>query len=69
MAGSSRLKPGEKGRIAVKVNTAGRKGSIVESVEVTSNDSLRPQVTLTIKAFVTEAGEAIKSPPEMKQPN
>jgi hypothetical protein len=54
MASSSHVKPNEKGTIAVKVNTAGRKGLIVENVEVASNDSLRTQITLTIQAYVVD---------------
>ncbi len=54
MAGSSHVKPNGKGAIAVKVNTADRKGLIIENVEVTSNDPVRPQVTLTIRAFVSD---------------
>jgi hypothetical protein len=52
MAGSSHVKPDEKGTIVMKVNTAGRNGLIVENVEVVSNDSLHPQITLTIRALV-----------------
>lgn len=54
MASSSHVKPSEKGTITVKVNTAGRKGLIVENVEVISNDSLRTQITLTIQAYVMD---------------
>jgi hypothetical protein len=56
MAGSSHIKPTEKGTVTVKLNTSGRKGLIEENVEVISNDPLRPQITLTIKAFVTDTG-------------
>jgi Protein of unknown function (DUF1573) len=56
MAGSSHIKPNEKGTVTVKLNTSGRKGLIEENVEVISNDPLRPQITLTIKAFVTDTG-------------
>jgi hypothetical protein len=54
MASSSHVKPSEKGTITVKVNTASRKGLIVENVEVISNDSLRTQITLTIQAYVMD---------------
>ncbi len=54
MAGSGRVKPNEKGAVTIKVNTAGRKGPVSESVEVVSNDVLRPQITLTIRAFVKD---------------
>ena len=55
MAGSSHVKPKEKGNIIVKINTASRKGLIVENVEVISNDFQRPQITLTIRAHVMDA--------------
>ncbi len=54
MASSSHVAPGEKGYITIKVSTAGRRGVITENVEVTSNDALRPQITLTIRAFVMD---------------
>jgi len=54
MASSSRVKPYGKGTISVKVDTANRKGLIVENVEVLSNDPVRPQVTLTIRAYVSD---------------
>ncbi len=54
MASSSHVKPSDKGAIMVKVNTAGRKGLIVENVEVMSNDPLRTQITLTIRVYVMD---------------
>ncbi|SPP99750.1 hypothetical protein NBG4_1110006 [Candidatus Sulfobium mesophilum] len=54
MASSSHVAPGEKGYITVKVNTANRRGVIVENVEVTTNDAVRPQITLTIRSVITD---------------
>ena len=54
MAGSSHVKPAEHGTITVKINTASRNGLIVENVEVISNDPLRTQVTLTIRANILD---------------
>jgi len=54
MASSSHVKTNEKGTISVKINTTNRKGMIIENVEVISNDSVRPQVTLTIRAYVND---------------
>jgi hypothetical protein len=54
MASSSHVKPNEKGTITVKINTASRRGLIVENVEVLSNDALQTQTTLTIRAYVTD---------------
>ena len=54
MAGSSHLKPGEKGVIVVKMDITGRRGSIAETVEVDSNSPDRSVITLTIKAFIPD---------------
>ena len=54
MARSSHVKLNEKGYITVKVNTASRKGHVVENVEVLCNDPERTTVTLTIQAYVME---------------
>jgi hypothetical protein len=63
MAGPSHLKPREKGSILVKVTTAGRQGQIMENVEVWSNDPARPQITLTISAYVMDTGMPFLTPP------
>lgn len=52
MASSSRLKPGEKGKIHTKVETAGRKGFISKGITVHSNDPKRPVINLTLKANI-----------------
>jgi len=54
MASSSRLKPGEKGKITAKVDIKGRRGIISKSVQVFSNDPKRPVVTLFLKAMIKE---------------
>jgi hypothetical protein len=56
MAGPSHVKPKEGGYITIKVNTANRQGPVVENVEVISNDAVRPQITLTLRAFVVDPG-------------
>ncbi len=52
MAGWGHLMPGEKGTIAVRLDTGSRKGPVEETVEVTSNDPFRPKITLTLKADI-----------------
>ena len=52
MAGSGRLKPGEKGMITARVSTALKDGLTTETVEVVSNDPKRPKIVLTLKAIV-----------------
>jgi hypothetical protein len=54
MAGPSRLKPGEKSGILVKVTTEGRSGPLAENVEVQSNDPARPEITLTLRAYIMD---------------
>jgi len=51
-AGSSRLKPGEKGKINTKFETAGRKGIVSKGITIHSNDPKRPVINLTIKADI-----------------
>ncbi len=51
MASSSHLKPGEKGKIVGKIYTNGVIGAIHKTVEVFTNDTKRPVVTLFLKAF------------------
>jgi hypothetical protein len=52
VASSSRLKPGEKGKISVKVNIQGRAGHLSKSVQVFSNDPKKKIVTLIVKANI-----------------
>lgn len=54
MARSGQVKPDDKGYITVKINTAGRKGQIVENVDVLCNAAPEVPLVLTIRAFVTE---------------
>jgi hypothetical protein len=54
MVSSDHLAPGETGRIRTTVNTAGRKGRLLKSVQVLSNDPARPAVALSLKATVKE---------------
>lgn len=52
MASSSHLKPGEKGGIAARVYTEGRKGIVFKTVQVSSNDPQRPVVVLSLRAKI-----------------
>lgn len=52
MLSSSVLKPGDKGSLKAAVNTAGTAGPISKSVEVYTNDPVRPMVRLLLKAQV-----------------
>jgi hypothetical protein len=57
MASSSRLEPGEKGKISVSVNVAGRIGPMSKTVQVSSNDPKKPLAILTVRMNV-------KGPPQ-----
>ena len=51
MASSSRLKPGEKGKITVSVDTKGKLGITTKSIQVFTNDPKKPvtYISLTMK--------------------
>jgi len=59
MASSSRLKPGEKGKIRVSVDIRGKLGTIYKTVQVRTNDPNAPQTTLAVRM-------SIKDPTHMK---
>jgi hypothetical protein len=52
MASSSHLKPGEKGKITAKVDTSQRRGMLVKTIEVFTNDAKQPKTLLTLRANV-----------------
>jgi hypothetical protein len=58
MASSGHLRPGERGSLAARVDTHGRRGLLVKTIEVLSNDLQRRRVVLTLKAEVREAKTA-----------
>lgn len=51
MVSSDHIKPGEKGRISVKVAVTSE-GPVIKTVEVKSNDPARPGVRLVVRALV-----------------
>ncbi len=59
MASSGHLRPGERGSLAAQVNTQGRRGLLVKTIEVLSNDPQHRRVVLTLKADVREAKTAV----------
>jgi hypothetical protein len=62
MAGFSHLRPGERGGIITKVDTLSRKGSVADTIEVVSNDPVRPKIILTLKAHIRDRDTV--SPPK-----
>lgn len=52
VASSSRLKPGEEGKIVTTIDIKGKIGYISKTVKVFTNDHKRPTVTLVLKALI-----------------
>jgi uncharacterized lipoprotein YbaY len=52
MASSSRLKPGEEGKIVAKIDIKGKIGFISKTVKVLTNDPQKPEVNLVLKSFI-----------------
>ncbi|HEC97572.1 MAG TPA: hypothetical protein ENI58_05355 [Nitrospirae bacterium] len=55
MVSSDRLAPAEKGEISVTLRTDRKKGFIASTVQVRTNDPLRPLVILNLKANVIDS--------------
>lgn len=52
VASSSRLKPGEEGKIIATIDIKGRTGYISKAVRVFTNDPQKPSVNLVLKALI-----------------
>lgn len=63
VASSSRLKPGEEGKIAATIGIKGKIGYITKTVKVFTNDPKKPTVTLVLKALI-KAQPALPSQPQ-----
>ena len=59
MASSSRLMPGEKGKIRLSVDIRGKLGAIYKTVQVNTNDPKAPKTTIAVRM-------TIKDPVHMK---
>src|SRR5271169_6167335 len=59
MASSSRLKPGEKGKIRLSIDIRGKLGTIYKTVQVNTNDPKTPKTTIAVRM-------TIKDPVHMK---
>jgi hypothetical protein len=66
MASSGRLKSGEKGAITARVATTTKKGFVLETINVKSNDPKRPKVALTLQALIMENSPAVSQPGQSK---
>ena len=52
MASSSRLKPGEEGKIVATIDIKGKIGFLTKTVKVFTNDPQKPAVNLLLKALI-----------------
>jgi cytochrome c5 len=55
MASSSRLGPGEKGKIRVSIDIRGKLGTIYKTVQVRTNDPKAPQTTIAVRMTIRDA--------------
>jgi cytochrome c553 len=54
VASSSRLKPGERGKINVSVDTRGRTGRISKTIQVYANDPKNPVTKLAVQMYIKD---------------
>ena len=52
VAGPSHLSPGEKGQIVARTSTGMKEDLLAETIEVVSNDPVRPKATLILQATI-----------------
>lgn len=62
MASSSRLKPGDEGKIVATIDMRGKIGYITKTVKVYTNDPKRPVVNLVLKALVKAKPASLSQP-------
>jgi len=61
MASSSRLKPGEKGKVSVSVDINGKSGNISKTIQIFSNDTKKPVTTISVVMKVKDRFHIKKS--------
>ncbi len=54
MASSSRLKPGEKGKIRLSVDIRGKIGNLYKTVAVNTNDPKTPRTTIAVRMTIKD---------------
>lgn len=64
MVSSDHIEPGEKGEIKATVNLKGKKGRIVKTIQVQTNDPKRSVVVLKLYATVKDPYHSQKYPPD-----
>ena len=68
MASSSRLKPGEEGKIVATIAIKGKIGFITKTVKVFTNDPQKPVVNLVLKALIKAQPASPPQPTSSSQP-
>ena len=68
MASSSRLKPGEEGKIVATIDIKGKIGFLTKTVKVFTNDPQKPVVNLVLKALIKAQPASPPQPTPSSQP-
>ena len=68
MASSSRLKPGEEGKIVATIDIKGKIGFLTKTVKVFTNDPQKPVVNLVLKALIKAQPASPPQPTSSSQP-
>ncbi len=66
LVGSSQLKPGEVGAVMARLETHGRMGPVVKSIDIVTNDPIYPVAHFEIRAHIVETHPAAETPGECK---
>ncbi len=66
LVGSSQLKPGEAGAVIARLETHGRMGPVVKSIDIITNDPIYPVAYFEIRAYIVETYPASETPGECK---
>lgn len=61
LVGSSQLKPGEEGAVLVRLETRGRKGPVMKSIDLVTNDPVYPVANFVIKADIIETQPVVET--------
>jgi len=68
VASSSRLKPGEEGKIVATIDIKGKIGFLTKTVKVFTNDPQKPVVNLVLKALIKAQPASPPQPTPSSQP-
>lgn len=68
MASSSRLKPGDEGKIVATIDIKGKIGFITKTVKVFTNDPKKPTSNLVLKALIKVKPASPSQPTPPLQP-